>query len=131
MSDTPPRLFVSHRLLDGGMDTGAVLFDGDTLSLKEYPALTWSIEPAVHFLQVDGQEGAGGKGQDLVGKVRSNDELDALGAEHFGTAVLVEDLAYTVRPGFVAELREEQSKFTAEIRDLWVRLFSQLPDLAS
>ncbi len=57
------------------------------------------INPAVYFERVDGAEN---DAYDVVGAVKSAQELAQMGAEHYETSVVLGEYAYTVRPGFLA-----------------------------
>ena len=56
------------------------------------------VVPAVHFLKlVEGEDSAS-----LVGKVKTQAQLEGLGADHMAESVVLGDTAYEVASGYVA-----------------------------
>ena len=95
-----PRIFVAQTLVDRWLSEGRIQLDGELLKLNTGggPAALF-IDPAVFFERVDGGD------QDpyqVVGCVKSSQELVQMGAEHYDRAVVLGEQAYTVIPGFVA-----------------------------
>lgn len=120
-------------MLDQCLDSGAISIDGDQLTLERCATVPWTLHPAVLVTELDGEDEATPQAKELVGQVRTSEELDALGAEHFGTAVVVGDLAYTVRPGFVVDspaLAQPGAPAVPDVLQAWSELFERL-DLAS
>lgn len=95
-----PRIFIAQSLVDGWLSEGWVQLDGELmkLSAQGVPASLF-ISPAVFFERVDG---GGGDPYQVVGCVKSSQELAQMGAEHFDRDVVLGEQAYTVEPGFVA-----------------------------
>ncbi|MCH9684491.1 MAG: hypothetical protein K0V04_23855 [Deltaproteobacteria bacterium] len=95
-----PRIFVAQTLVDRWLSESQVQLDGELLRVPSGGASTaLFISPAVFFEQVDGGD------QDpyqVVGCVKSSQELAQMGAEHYDTSVILGEQAYTVRPGFMA-----------------------------
>ena len=60
----------------------------------------YPVTPAVHIVQLVTGEDA----NDLVAKVKTEAQLQALGAEQMADSVLLGDTAYEVVPGYVAEV---------------------------
>ena len=95
-----PRVFISQTLVDEWLGGGGIDLDGDLLRLDAGGApMTLFINPAVYFERVDGTEA---DAYDVVGVVKSSQELAQMGGEHYETAVVLGDYAYTVKPGFLA-----------------------------
>lgn len=95
-----PRIFVAQSLVDQWLADGIITLDGDLLRMSAVGTPTsLFINPAVYFEQVDGDEA---DPYQVVGCVKSSQELAQMGAEHFDTSVVLGELAYTVMPGFVA-----------------------------
>lgn len=92
-------VFVSQRCLDQWLDAGAAAVAGDRLTLRGQDGVVWRIEPSVYVVSYDSTAPGG---DELVGRVKTSGELDRLGAEHFGTAVVIGDFAFTVKPGYLA-----------------------------
>lgn len=60
----------------------------------------YPVTPAVHIVQlVTGEDD-----NDLVARVKTEAQLQALGAEQMADSVLLGDTAYEVVPGYVAEI---------------------------
>ncbi|QRN94285.1 hypothetical protein JRI60_34845 [Archangium violaceum] len=60
----------------------------------------YPVVPAVHIVQLVTGEDANG----LVSKVKTEEQLERLGAEQMADSVLLGDTAYEVVPGYVAEV---------------------------
>jgi hypothetical protein len=59
-----------------------------------------AVTPAVHFEKLVSGTDAG----QLVGRVKTMAQLDALGAEHMMDSVILGDTAYQVTPGYIADV---------------------------
>jgi hypothetical protein len=93
------RLYVSQEFLDHWVDEGRVAVEGDRLSIRD-EGIECVLTPAVFFLrEVTGV----GDLRDLVGRVKDEEQLVALGADAYMDSVLLGDNAYDVQRGFVAE----------------------------
>jgi hypothetical protein len=97
-------VFISHRSLDRLLATGIASLEHDRLTMANEPTLEWKMEPAVYFSSLD--NGVAG-GEELVGRVKTSSELDGLGADHFGTAVLIGEYSFTVKPGYVGRCAQK------------------------
>lgn len=90
--------FIPHAILDGWMDEGRVDVRPDQLidlaTRTEFP-----LREAVRFVKVE--SGADVKG--WVNRVKSVEEIRALGAEPYMTSVVVGDTVYEVEQGWTAE----------------------------
>ena len=93
------RLFISEERLDAWMADGKVDLDGELMTLKEI-GKSFTIRPAVRFLEVTGNEEDVGQ---LLGKVKDEEGLAELGAEHYSTSVILGDVAYEVQQGFLGD----------------------------
>lgn len=93
------RIFISQALLDAWMGRGTVQLDGDIIRVdaSETP-IDLHITPAVSFEAVDGE---GMDVYQVIGRVKSIAELLQMGGEHFDTSVVIGDIAYIVKPGFL------------------------------
>lgn len=91
------RLFIPQDVLDEWVEAGKADLRGSTLEVAGEG--TYALEPACHFLR----EAAGGDDpHDLVGRVKEQRVLEALGGEAYMDSALLGDNAYDIRPGFVA-----------------------------
>ena len=94
------KLFIPQSDIDRWMSSGRVELRGEVLVLRDASA-EMKLRAAALFLRVAG-DGTDKRG--LVGKVKDEQALGALGAEAYMTSVLFDDTAYDVEAGFVAEL---------------------------
>jgi len=60
----------------------------------------FDMQPGVHFVKVTGGDQ---DPNDLVGRVKSKDQLEEMGGELFGNSVIFKDTAYDVVEGFIGE----------------------------
>lgn len=90
------RLFVSQTQMDKWTSEGKVRLDDDVMTL---PAMSRSFKlaTAVHVTKtIDGPDG-----NQLVGKVKTSEQLSKLGAEHYGTSLILGETGYECTEGFV------------------------------
>lgn len=92
------RIFVSQTTIDTWVATEQVDLAGDVIAIRP-SARRLRLSPASFFKSV-----AGGSrdGQGLVGKVKDDAAIAALGGEAYMTSVVVGEDAYDVEPGFLA-----------------------------
>lgn len=93
------RLFISVDRLDAWTAEGRAALDGDRMILTEL-GRAFTMTPAVHFVQATGQDS---DPNDLVGRVKSKPQLEAMGAEQLANSVIYNDTAYDVIDGFIGE----------------------------
>lgn len=123
-----PRIFIAQSLVDGWLGEGWIQLDGELmrLSVQGGPASLF-ISPAVFFERADGD---GGDPYQVVGCVKSSQELAQMGAEHFDHDVVLGDQAYTVEPGFVAVPVGPDGTETLMDGPAWARLRDTLQSMA-
>jgi hypothetical protein len=92
------RIFVAQSAVDRWMSVGGVAIEGDRLEFPAAPQAMLYIDPAVYFERIDGGET---DAYDIIGAVKTQDELANMGAEHYETSVVLGEYAYTVAPGFM------------------------------
>lgn len=95
------KLFIPQSDIDRWLSTGKVDLRGELLVLRDASA-ELKLLGAAHFLRV---AGGGVDKRNLVGKVKDEAALAALGAEAYMTSVLFDDTAYDVEAGFMASLQ--------------------------
>ena len=93
------RLFISQDRLDAWSAEGRVEVEGDVMTLKA-DGRSFRIYPAVRFLKVSGNDA---DANDLVDRVKSDSELESLGADHYMDSVILGDVAYDVQSGFLGD----------------------------
>lgn len=93
------RLFLPQKTLeDWALADKADLKDGRLVVAQD--KATYAVTPAVHFLKLV----TGSDDKKLVAKVKTEDQLQKLGAEHMADSVLLGDTAYEVVAGYLAEV---------------------------
>jgi hypothetical protein len=90
------RLFVSQDQMDHWTSDGKVKLDDDLMLL---PALgrSFRLVSAVYFTQVV----AGTDADRLIGRVKTEEQLADMRAEHYGASVIVGEIGYECEEGFV------------------------------
>lgn len=105
------RLYISQKRIDAWTSDNRLQIEGDTMTLVEL-GRSFKIVPAVRVLAVEG----GGDSEsapdphDLVGKVKDEEELATLGADHLASSLILNDTAYKVENGFVGQPVPKGSK---------------------
>jgi hypothetical protein len=91
------RLFISQEQMDRWSSAGKVTLEDDVMHL---PALgrSFRLRSAVHFT---GTVSDGADEHSLVGRVKTDQQLEQIGAEHIGASVLLGEVAYQCEEGFV------------------------------
>ena len=95
---TVPRLYVPQDYVDRPDIAGEVVLDPQGIVLN-HGGKRYRLSPGVLFLKVV----AGEDVEALIGRVKSAEALQAMGAEHYETSVVWGDTAYEVQPGFLGE----------------------------
>ena len=90
-----PRVFIAQTAVDRWLSTQSLLMEGDMARIASLPQTSMYINPAVHFHAVDG---GGADPYDILGAVKTSQELAQMGADHYETSVVLGDYAYTVLP---------------------------------
>ncbi|TPV95628.1 MAG: hypothetical protein B7733_08900 [Myxococcales bacterium FL481] len=93
-------LFVAQALADRWLSRDVVALDGDLMRFPAAPRVQLRTVAAVYFVRLD--EG-GEDPYDVVGSVKTGQELVAMGGDHVDHSVVVGECAYTVVPGFLAQ----------------------------
>ncbi|MDB4974690.1 MAG: hypothetical protein JWN48_3031 [Myxococcaceae bacterium] len=95
------RVFVPQDAVELWLSEGRASLTQDTLTLDGQPFL---VSGAVRFLS----EVSGAPDEpNLVGRVKSREQLEALEAEHAGDSVVLRDNAYEVAEGYLLALVHE------------------------
>lgn len=82
------------------MSEKADLQDGK-LVVKEGGASSHAAAPAVHFIKLVSGEDT----HSLVGRVKTQTQIQQLGGEHMADSVIIGDSAYEVAEGYVTEVQ--------------------------
>lgn len=94
------KLFLPQaQLEEWALEDKADVRDGRLVVMVEGGA-SYPVMPAVHFLQLVSGEDT----HRLVARVKTEAQLQSLGAEQMADSVLVGDSAYEVVPGYVTEV---------------------------
>ena len=92
------RLFISVDRLEAWAAEGRASLEGDRMTLTELNR-AFTMTPAVCFISANGSEDP----HDLVGRVKSKPQLEAMGAEQLASSVIYNDTAYEIIDGFIGE----------------------------
>jgi hypothetical protein len=112
----PSRVFIPQEALEAWLSSGEVHMVGETLFVDGQP---FGLESAVRFMtEVSGTE----DGQNLLGRVKTTAQINALGGEHVSASVVLGDNAYEVIEGFLASVEPAQPTRSHE---QLIRLFTQ------
>jgi hypothetical protein len=90
------KLFISQGTIDAWVSQDQADVSGDRLTLRG--GLSLRLSPASLFRRVSGGTDVHG----LVGRVKGEEAISALGAEAYMSSVILGDTAYDVEPGFLA-----------------------------
>lgn len=124
-----PRIFVAQTLADSWLNAGRVQLERDLLRL---PAAGGNVDlfinPAVFFERIDGSET---DVHEVVGRVKTAQELAQMGADHYESSVVMGDYAYTVVPGYLAIAVDAKGTELTMDGVAWGRLLSQIEALGS
>ena len=125
-----PRIFVAQSLADQWLSAGRVQLERDLLRLPHLggaaPATDLFINPAVFFERIDGSEA---DVHDVVGRVKTAQELAQMGADHYESSVVMGDYAYTVVPGYLAVPVDPKGAELKLDGVAWNRLLGQIESL--
>ena len=95
------RLFISQERLDQWTADSKVSIDGGVMTVSELQR-SFDVGPAVRFLKVAGDEP---DPNDLINRVKTEEELVEMGADLYMNSVIFGDIAYDVQPGFLGVAR--------------------------
>jgi hypothetical protein len=93
------RLFISQKRLDEWVEKQRVELEGNEMTLVD-DGRRFSLAEGVCFAEVVGGDE---DPNDLLGRVKTKAQLDEMGAEHFPGSVIIGEVGYEVRDGFVGE----------------------------
>src|SRR5512137_1233806 len=97
------RLFFSQGMLDSMVEAGKIRVDKGVLTMLAGDNPTFKLLPAYRIVKtIDGKPDPAG----LVGQIRAEAELKALGAELLMDSLIYNDVAYQADTGFIAEKRD-------------------------
>lgn len=91
-------LFVPQSVLDRWSEQGRVQVEGNVLTILG-ERKDFSLTSAVRFMKMEAGEDVAG----LLQKVKTNDALKQMGAEHYLESVILGESAYHVQQGFLAD----------------------------
>lgn len=93
-------VFIPKNAVQTWIEDGRAMFDDDEIYLLE-ENLKIPVVPAVRFLEVvEPDEDS----LQLVGKIKTLEQLEEMDAEHFMDSVTIDDIAYTVIEGSKGEV---------------------------
>lgn len=111
MTKLHDQMFVAQTTLEAWLDSGKVEFDGRVVRLKSQ-GVAFDLESAVRFVSIiDGVEDS-----NLLGKVLPESRIKDLGGEVLGDSVVFGEIAFQVRPGYIAT-RQGTPAISSEFAD--------------
>lgn len=113
------RLFVPQEALESWVSEGRAEFGGESLTFE---GQRFHVTNGVRFVA----EVAGGRDElGLVGRVKSQEQLSALSAEHAGTSVVLGDDAYQVVEGYLLSPAHDEVDPTIDPYPQLISLFAR------
>ena len=94
------RVFFPQEALDMWIEEGRIALVGDELTASA-EGRRFELESAVRFIS---EVASGEDPNELVGKVKTVEQLAVMGAEHAGGSVILGDNAYEIVDGFLGAL---------------------------
>lgn len=119
---------MSQNIIDRWHATGGIAIVGDLLRFHAVPYVTLFINPSVYFERIDGGEA---DPYDIIGAVKTAQELAQMGAEHWENSVVLSDFAYTVKPGFIASPVGEDGSPMMLDAGMWTQLVGAMEALGA
>ncbi len=101
-----PKVFMPQGLIDAWLAADKVEVSGDVLTLRAGGGGGFRLAAASLFKKVSA---GNDEAHRLVGKVKDDQAVAALGGEGYMTSVIVGDTAYEVEPGFLATVSQAMS----------------------
>lgn len=103
------KLFFSQHVLDSLVDEGKIKVEKNILTLLSGDRPSFELEPAYRIVRTaDGSQDP----NHLVGLIRSERDIQAMGAEGYLNSVIFRDVAYEAEPGFIGEQQELMDKLS-------------------
>ena len=94
------KLFLPQTTLEEwALSDKADIKDGKLVVAEEKDA-SYPVTPAVHFLRLV----SGVDEKKLLQKVKTQPQLEGMGADHYADSVILGETAYEVAPGYLAEV---------------------------
>ncbi len=103
------KIFFSQQLLDSLSAEGRIKLEGTTLTLMSDTSKSFALEPAYRILRTADNSP---DPNNLVGRIKSEKELQELQAEAYLDSVIFKDTAYQADPGFLGEETEVMEKLS-------------------
>jgi hypothetical protein len=103
------RLFIAQELLDRWAEQGKIQLAGSQLRLLAESRL-FQLQPASRFVSL----AAGADRNGLLGRIKTEDQVQALGGELYRSSVLFGEDSYDVQNGFLIEVAGEAARASPE-----------------
>lgn len=103
------RVFFPQEALDAWIEAGRIALVGDELTVSA-EGRRFQLESAVRFVS---EVASGEDPNGLIGKVKTVEQIGAMGGEHASGSVLIGDNAYEVIEGFLGELMPADARAKA------------------
>ncbi len=93
------RLFFSQDIIQNWCDDEKVTFKDNILTIQAEKPRSFQLTPAFRFIKVEGDESDKLK---LLGQIKTDPELEEMGADRYLNSCICEDVAYGMEPGYIA-----------------------------
>lgn len=103
------KLFFSQKLLNSLINDGQITLEDNIITLLTKGDLSFALQPAYRFLRTaDGSKDP----NDLVGEIRSEQELREMSAEAYMDSIIFRETAYEAESGFIGEKQDLMDKLS-------------------
>jgi len=103
------RVFFPQQALDEWLEQGRIALVDDEMTLKP-DGQRYRLLSAIRILE---EVAEGSDPYDLVGKVKTIEQITGMGGEHCADSLVLGDNAYQVVEGFIGESHEQPSESTS------------------
>lgn len=121
-------IFITQPLFDDWNGHDSVELEGDRMRTRAVDIDFWLVQPAVYFQAVDGD--CEDK-YNLVGLVKTAQQLAQIQAEQYMTSVVLQETAYTVVTGFVLSARNRADQEVELTKRVCQQLAQLMPEDSS
>ncbi len=94
------KLFFSQQIIDSWCDDEKVRFANNKLTILTNQSTSFELTPAFRFMEVAGGEPDTHK---LVGLIKTQKELEQMGADVYLDSCIMGEVPYNIEPGYVAQ----------------------------
>ena len=100
------RLFFSQDIIQNWCDDEKVTFQDNVLTIRAAKTRSFHLMPAFRFVKVEGDEP---DTLNMVGQIKTDAELEKIGADRYMDSCICQDVPYGLESGFVADTQKGTS----------------------